>query len=64
MSHELGHLLWVLFQWPQGIVVGNLLANIIWEWPSQMIHYFRTRHQNKKQANHLITHINQVIPNV
>lgn len=25
-----GHFLWILFNWPNGIVVGNLLASIIW----------------------------------
>jgi hypothetical protein len=61
MQWNLGHFLWILFQWPQGIVVGNLLANIIWEWPSQMIHYWRTHHQNKKQTKQLKAHINEVV---
>lgn len=33
----LGHQLWIIFNWPAGIVIGNLLANLMWmaihDWP-------------------------------
>jgi len=28
--HETWHILQVLFEWPNGIVVGNLIAAVIW----------------------------------
>lgn len=58
--NEIKHILSEMFQWPVGIVVGNLIANIIWEWPSQGVHWFRTRHQNRKQSDHLVRHMNTV----
>lgn len=30
MRHELWVLLVILFAWPAGIVVGNLIANLVW----------------------------------
>lgn len=33
----IGHISWELFYWPGGIVLGNLLANIIWESPRTVI---------------------------
>jgi len=59
-----GHVGWELFYWPGGIVVGNLIANMIWEWPSQVIHAVRTKKQNHKQTEHIKAHINQAVPNV
>lgn len=64
LMREIGHILWEMFQWPVGIVVGNLIANIIWEWPSQGIHWLRTRRQNRKQTAHLEKRINEVNANV
>lgn len=35
--HSILHQLWLVFGWPFGIVMGNLLANFIWilihDWP-------------------------------
>jgi hypothetical protein len=37
-----GHILWELFYWPGGIVLGNLLASLIWssifEWRLRVHH--------------------------
>lgn len=57
---NLKHIGWELFYWPAGIVVGNLIANIIWEWPSQAIHYYRTKHQHKALHEHIDRHTDQV----
>lgn len=27
---SIGHQLWLVFNWPFGIVVGNILSNLIW----------------------------------
>ena len=35
-----GHFFWILFAWPQGIVVGNLIASVIWATPA-FIHLHR-----------------------
>lgn len=61
---DLGHFSWQLFYWPGGIVVGNLIANMLWEWPSQGIHYWRTHRQNKKQTEHIKIHIDTKVPSV
>jgi hypothetical protein len=29
----IGHFLWILFMWPNGIVLGNLLASVLWALP-------------------------------
>jgi len=31
------HILWVLFDWPNGIVVGNLIASMLWALPTWFI---------------------------
>jgi hypothetical protein len=30
----MGHVLWELFYWPGGIVVGNLIASALWAGPA------------------------------
>jgi hypothetical protein len=49
----IGHIIWQLFYWPAGIVLGNLLANIIWESPSQIIHARRLRKHHDKIKEHI-----------
>jgi hypothetical protein len=34
------HFLWTLFGWPQGIVVGNLIASVLWAAPA-LLHLHR-----------------------
>lgn len=48
----IGHVLWVMFQWPQGIVVGNLIASFIIWLPHtihQHIRFKRIEDQLKRQ---------------
>lgn len=46
------HFLWVLFNWPNGIVVGNLIASAIWGVPSMW-------HLHRKINRHHQWHVNQ-----
>lgn len=49
------HFLWILFNWPNGIVVGNLIASLIWGVPSMWhLHRKINRHHRwhiAKDAN-------------
>lgn len=46
----IGHVLWVLWNWPNGIVLGNILASVIWaaafEWR------LRTHHRKLQETMH------------
>jgi hypothetical protein len=46
-----GHILWVLLGWPAGIILGNLLASVVWS----SIFEWRLRVHHKK-IHHLIHH--------
>lgn len=50
-SH-IGHVLWQLFYWPAGIVLGNLIASFLWEPMSQIMHSIRMhKHRNDIKAH-------------
>lgn len=40
----MGHVLWILWNWPNGIVVGNLLASVIW---ASLFEWRLRRHHRK-----------------
>lgn len=46
-------LLATLFAWPQGIVVGNLLANIIWGLPAWCIILWRMERHHRQHMDEL-----------
>jgi hypothetical protein len=52
----IGHILWVLLYWPGGIILGNLLASLIWssifEWRLGVHRRKTDRNVDKKIANH------------
>lgn len=45
----IGHIIWTLFNWPNGIVVGNLLASVIW----MVIIDRRHARRHKEMMSHL-----------
>lgn len=47
--HEIGHVLWEMFDWPAGIVLGNLLASVIWS----AVFEWRLRIHHKKIMQHI-----------
>lgn len=49
-----GHILWELFDWPSGIVVGNLIASFMWAAPT-LIHL--QRRINKADNSDLVSHL-------
>lgn len=55
------HALWVfldtLFRWPEGIVVGNLIASVLWV-PFTLVHIHRKSQKNlAAQTEELKTHV-------
>lgn len=50
-SH-IGHILWQIFYWPGGIIVGNILANIIWEPSRATVARFQLKHQTTSLKAH------------
>lgn len=47
----IGHILWVLFNWPNGIVVGNLIASAIWAVPALAhLHWRISRNHREHMA--------------
>lgn len=48
------HILWVMFNWPSGIVVGNLIASVLWasifEWRLK-VHHHRIRDSIQGKGN-------------
>lgn len=48
-----GHILYEMFSWPQGIVVGNLIASVLWATPA-LIHLHRKldRHHREQMRHH------------
>jgi len=39
------NILYIMFSWPQGIVVGNLIANVLWVTPGFIVmHILHRRH--------------------
>lgn len=50
----IGHILWELANWPNGIVVGNLIASVIWsavfEWRLRVHHKNTTDKHNEVVA--------------
>lgn len=47
----MSHLLGVLFAWPQGIVVGNLIASAMWAIPAFITHHLLIRRHITKTVN-------------
>lgn len=45
---EVWHVLAEMFSWPQGIVVGNLVASVIWAAPA-LVHLHRKLDRNHKE---------------
>lgn len=46
----MGHVLWELFDWPGGIVVGNLIASVLWAAPALFhLHRKLDRHHREVQ---------------
>jgi ABC-type transport system involved in cytochrome bd biosynthesis fused ATPase/permease subunit len=57
------HALWVfletLFHWPEGIVVGNLIASVLWV-PFTLIHLHRRSRKNlAEQTKELKAHVKE-----
>lgn len=50
MHLNIGHILWELLYWPGGIVVGNLIANVIWESPRLGLMEWRLRKHHGNTA--------------
>ncbi len=45
------HILWIMFNWPNGIVLGNLLASMIWGIPAlTRIHSKLNKHHQVQLA--------------
>lgn len=49
MWGEIGHVLWEVFDWPGGIIVGNLLASVVWS----SVFEWRFRKHTKKITDHV-----------
>lgn len=45
----MGHVLWQLFNWPNGIVVGNLIASLLWAAPA-FIHLHRKLNRHHRET--------------
>ncbi len=46
-----GHFLWTLLRWPDGIIVGNLIASAIWAAPALWhLHRKLDRHHAQRAA--------------
>lgn len=57
-----GHILWELLYWPGGIVLGNLIANVIWESPRTVMLEWRLRkHHNKTAKSEDMDHIKDLL---
>lgn len=50
----MGNVLKELFQWPEGIVVGNLIASVMWATPTflHMHHKLNKQHQKIEELHH------------
>lgn len=45
------HVLWEMFRWPAGIVVGNLIASLLWAAPALLhLHRKLDRHHAERLA--------------
>lgn len=47
------HILWIIFNWPNGIVVGNLMASVIWA----SLFEWRLKAHHKKLREHIESRI-------
>lgn len=47
--HVLILVLWQLFSWPNGVLVGNLLASIVWQ-PAFFWHLYRKMNQHHDEV--------------
>lgn len=50
------HILWQVFNWPAGIIVGNLLASVVW---SSLFEWRLTRH-HRKSRQHVEAHVRRI----
>ena len=52
----IGHILWEIFNWPAGIIVGNLLASVIWS----SVFEWRLRKHHKKVHESFREHVKEL----
>lgn len=57
----IGHFLGTLFSWPNGIVVGNLLASAIWATPA-LIHLHRKLDRHHREHMEAVRNVNAPTP--
>lgn len=52
---QLGHVLWQMFDWPNGNVLGNLIASLIWALPALAhLHWRLSRQEARLLARGLV----------